>query len=119
MPCNDEVFHFRGEVMMGELNLLPVDVFSGDAKQFSTKVLQISVEHRSKACPNIILNLTAKLHPIHETTLPNTDKIKWKWNFRKMIVGSELVCRNPNAIYVNLIKMVCSERRHLNQTLKL
>lgn len=53
MPCNDEVFHFRGEVMTGELNLLPVDVFSRDAKQFSTEVLQISVEHRSKACPNI------------------------------------------------------------------
>jgi len=39
--------------MTGELNLLPVDVFSEDGKQFSTKSIQISVESRSNACPNI------------------------------------------------------------------
>lgn len=62
MPCNDEVFHFSGEVMTGELNLLPVDVSNGAAKQFSTKVLQISVHQCS---------LNVELHPIYETTLPS------------------------------------------------
>lgn len=50
----------------------------------------------------------------------NNMEMEFRENHCRSVVESQLVGRNPNADYIDLLKKkVRLERRHLNQTLKL